>query len=92
MAKIYRPSVIHERTILNTVGGEVTINLNLTIRVEGDSISVSTEGSSAAVNQSAPPPIEIPREDKFQFVIPDFDSIGLIDFGKEVGKEENDDE
>ena len=68
--------------------GELTINLNLTIKIEADgSLSVTPTAERSAPEERVSPPAAIGRaEVKRQPLVPDFDFGGgdLIDFGKNV--------
>ena len=68
----------------HTENGELTINLNLTIKIEADgSIRVATATNEATPTKPQPP--EIKMDDKFKYEIPDlFEPGKLIDFGKNV--------
>ena len=66
------------RTIVNPTivqkveaGGQITLNINLTVRIEDDGkISVSTEDDSNKENPD--------------ILIPEIESLGMLNFGDEV--------
>jgi len=74
----------HTNTIIEkTRQGEITVNLVLTIKLDGDGISIAGIG-----NQQKETPIfnlEENKSDKVDFEIPDFDSddMEILDFGKD---------
>ena len=80
--QVSTPTTIREiRTETKT--GEITINLNLTIHVEGNAVSVS------AASQEQPKiakPAIASSPDKVDFELPDISSVDmkdLLDFGKD---------
>lgn len=77
MVQIIKPSVIHERFTTQTIQGEVTVNLNLTIKIEQDgSVRINSGESTAEVSHS-------PEVNNFE--IPDFEQENLlINFGKNI--------
>lgn len=69
MAQLIKPAKI----TTETSNGEVTINLVLTIKVEGGEVSVSASHKK--------------EEEKIDFIIPDTESLApieMIDFGKQT--------
>jgi len=61
---------------LSSNKGEVTVNLNLTIKVEGNNVTVEAEDG----NQKKPALLE----DKIEKTIPDIENIKMIEFGERV--------
>lgn len=67
--------------------GEVTINLNLTIKLDGNNLSITVDDragtpetqSKKLMRQSLQQAVE-----DVDLIVPNFDADGLIDFGKKV--------
>jgi hypothetical protein len=67
--------------------GEVTINLNLTIKLESDNLTLTTgvvgetlfEKSKKLMKQRIQQ-----LDDEVDLIVPNIESAGLIDFGKKV--------
>ena len=77
MVQLIKPlQVIRERFTTQTTQGEVTVNLNLTIRIEQDgTVRVNSGGSTAEVSHS-------PESNPFE--IPDFEQESILhNFGKD---------
>ena len=69
--------------IEKTRDGEITVNLVLTIKLDGDGISIGGIGTQ----QSQMPILNLDeeKEEKVEFEVPDFDSdMEILDFGKDV--------
>jgi hypothetical protein len=74
MVQVIKPlQVIRERFTTQTVQGEVTVNLNLTIKIEQDgTVRINSSESTAEVSQSL-------------FQIPEFEQEDLLsNFGKDI--------
>lgn len=76
----YTNTIITKET---TREGEITVNIVLTLKLEG--LTASAEASSVV----APPVTKMVKtlkveDDDLDFMIPDLKSEGLIDFGKKV--------
>jgi len=72
-------------------GGEITVNLVLTIKLEGDNLSVSSAEAGPATSRKLmkKQTVELPPEDEeVKWVVPDVESAGVIKFGKKVEKED----
>lgn len=85
MAKFLNP---YTTVIKETSGGEITINLNLTIKLEGDQLSISAETAEPRDEWKPPKMSPVKRqevdEDDLDMLIPDFDSGEVIEFGRKV--------
>jgi len=57
-------------------GGEITINLVLTIKLDGSNLSISTGNLEHQEN--------IRSNDKVNLMIPDIESFGIVEFGDKV--------
>lgn len=79
MAQVFAPAT----TVIKD--GEITINLVLTIKLEGSGLTASappeTKPSSPAVPVKR---VAEEDDDKVDFMIPDIKSEGLIQFGKKT--------
>jgi len=71
------------KIIEKTKDGEITVNLNLTIKLEAGELSVT---ANPQPQKSGLPVFGIddnePKESRYE--MPDLDNEGIIDFGKEV--------
>jgi hypothetical protein len=76
------------KTITHKVqtGGEITVNLILTIKLEGDGLSVSAASAAPATSKRLMrEQIVMPAEDdNVDWIIPNIESEGIIQFGKKV--------
>ena len=83
MVQVIQSQIITER--IQTVQGEITVNLNLTITLNQDgSLGINVNPQQAATKQ-----IEIPEIEDTKFIIPDFfdgPTELLSDFGEDVGR------
>jgi len=77
-----------EKTITHKVqtGGEITVNLILTIKLEGDRLSVvdaaTTPVSSKKLMRERM--LQQGEDDEVDLIIPDIKSNGIIQFGKKL--------
>ena len=53
-------------------GGEITININLTIKLEDGQISISTEDNS------------LKKEEKSNYIVPEIEILDVVEFGDKV--------
>jgi len=68
-------------------GGEITVNLVLTIKLEGDGLSVSAAPVSPATSKKVMQEhtVELPSENNdVDWIVPDIEPSGIIQFGKKV--------
>lgn len=74
---------------VKSVDGQVTVNLNLTIKIEADgSLSVAPMIGQQQIAEKVLEKVENKEEEtKFKYEIPDFGfgEDNIIDFGKNVG-------
>jgi hypothetical protein len=75
MPNVLRPSTVIRQITTETVQGEVTVNLNLTLTLHID------QSGDVSMNVSTTKPAETPD---YVPQIPDWDDGDLIEFGKEV--------
>ncbi len=82
MVQVIKPTQVIEKLTTQTVQGEVTINLNLTITLKQDgTVALMTEAAPTQQKNTAPED-EIPDT---VFQIPDFESAEVLsDFGKDT--------
>ena len=62
-------------------GGEITVNLVLTIRLENNNLSITAGDERKQLMKEQ---IVKNKEDKVDLIIPDIESEGLIQFGQKV--------
>ena len=69
MGKIIGGTTIVQRVQSN---GEITVNINLCIKLENGEISISEEDNS------------IKKKEKSEYIVPDIELLGTLDFGDKV--------
>jgi hypothetical protein len=74
MPRVQGPSVVHHHIATNTVSGEVTINLNLTITIN-DNGAVQV---SATTEQPHAKPVEEKKIPDTVYAIPEFEATELL--------------
>jgi len=62
-------------------GGEVTVNLILTIKLDSNGLSLSTMPASSSTHT-----IGMDDDDKVKFVVPDIQSEDIIQFGEQINE------
>ena len=82
--------MVFSRTSQHELGNEITINLVLTIKVEGNNISVDTTTAEPVQNKKKITVHEIDDEEdddeSVSFIIPEIKNEGIIHFGEKVGE------
>ena len=75
-----------EKKITHVVqtGGEVTINLVLTIKLEGDGLSVSTEASPITSKKLMKEYLSQGDDEDVDLIVPDIQPSGMIQFGEKL--------
>jgi len=80
----------NEKTITHKVqtGGEITVNLILTIKLEGNQLSVSSAEATPVLSRRLMQDQLIEQEDEdVDLIVPDIQAGGLIQFGKKLEQE-----
>jgi len=75
-----------EKTVTHVVqtGGEITVNLILTIKLDGEGLSVSTEAGPAHSKKLMKEYLTKDDDDDVDLIVPDINPDGIIQFGKKV--------
>ncbi len=80
MPYIFKPTTIERHFTTSTTQGEVTVNINLTLKLE-----VGQDGEIKVAATAAPEAPQIKtKKPEFSFQIPDFESEQLIEFGRDA--------
>ncbi len=83
MGQVHHNSTIIREQLNST--GEITINLNLTIKLDSDGLKVSAQTEQ---QNFIPRPIfkkeEQSKDDELEMLIPDFEMGEMIDFGRKA--------
>lgn len=81
MAQVLKPSTLINQTVQ---AGEITINLNLTIKLDSDGLAIKAEAVEPKPQIVRPIDMYKIEEEDPELMIPDFDTGEMIDFGRKV--------
>ena len=78
----------NEKTITHKVqtGGEITVNLILTIKLEDGRLSIGSASASPVLSRKLMREQIVTQDDddKVELIVPDIQSTGMIQFGKKL--------